>query len=49
MIQKRLIFLLLLISFKISIAEDECSSKYEKKKRRAAKQSVILPLDYIAI
>ena len=38
MIQKRLIFLLILISFKISIADD-CTSSYEQlKKKKAAKQ-----------
>ena len=37
MIQKRLIFLLLLISFKASFAEDECSSSFEQAKKTSCK------------
>ena len=38
MIQKRLIFLLLLISFKISFADDECSSSYEQLKKESCQK-----------
>ena len=38
MIQKRLIFLLLLISFKVSLAEDECSTSYEQEKKESCQK-----------
>ena len=38
MIQKRLIFLLLLISFKASFAEDECSSSFEQAKKESCQK-----------